>query len=96
MSCLRGRTVPALERSLKVLEILANSRGGQTLSDMVRALDIPKSSTHRLLLTLELQGYLSRNGQTGRYSFGLKLFNISNRGLSRTRLGNKHGLRCFH
>src|ERR1039457_3190464 len=52
---------PALERSLRVLETLASSRSGLTLSELAKVLELPKSSTHRLLYTLTSQGYLVRD-----------------------------------
>jgi DNA-binding IclR family transcriptional regulator len=71
---------------MAILEVLANSRAGQTLSELSRLLGLPKSSTHRLLITLEAGGYLYRNAETGRYYFSLKLFTIANMALGRTSL----------
>ncbi|HEY2931869.1 MAG TPA: IclR family transcriptional regulator [Acidobacteriota bacterium] len=78
MSNLKTPSVPALERGLSVLELLAKSKTGLTLSVLTRKLQLPKSSTHCLLLTLERCGYLQRNDKTGRYLFGLKIFSLAN------------------
>lgn len=51
-------SVPAVERALAILELIAQSRSGLTLSEIVRGLKFPKSSAHCLLLTLERQGYM--------------------------------------
>lgn len=75
-------SVPALERGLAVLELLANSRAGLTLAEIARTLDLPKSSVHCLLVTLERRRYLYSNDRTKRYVFGSKLFAIGNRSLS--------------
>lgn len=61
-----------------VLESLAVSRNGLSLSELTRNLGLPRSSTHCLLVTLERLGYLLRNEQTGRYMFGMKLFSLAN------------------
>jgi len=82
----KTKAAPSVERALTILEVLASSRVGQTLSQLSRLLELPKSSTHRLLVTLEMGGYLYRNEETGRYYFSLKLFNIANMALGRTSL----------
>jgi len=41
--------VPSVDRALDLLELLAVSDRGLTLSDVSRALHIPKSSAHYLL-----------------------------------------------
>lgn len=74
--------VPALERGLKILEVVANSMHGWTLSEISRLVELPKSSTHCLLSTLELLGYLQRNARTNRYMFGLKSLKVANEGLA--------------
>jgi DNA-binding IclR family transcriptional regulator len=86
MSDLVTKSVPALERALMILEVLAKSKDGLTLSQITRKLGIPKSSAHSLLLTLERRGYLHRNVQTGRYMFGFKLFSLANMALKNIEL----------
>ncbi|MGO4514226.1 IclR family transcriptional regulator [Terriglobus sp. 2YAB30_2] len=78
----RTPSVPSVERALHLLEILAHSKNGLTLSQMVEMSGHPKSSLHCLLLTLERLGYLTRSPQTGRYLFGLKLFGLANASLA--------------
>jgi len=78
----KTKPVPALERGLTILEMLANSRTGLTLAEVTRHLALPRSSAHYLLSTLERNGYIQRNKQTSRYVFGLKLFCLANMALS--------------
>jgi DNA-binding IclR family transcriptional regulator len=52
------------------------------LPQLARQLDLPKSSTHCLLLTLERRGYLHKNETTNRYKLGWKLFRLSNGALA--------------
>ena len=63
---LKTRSVPALERGLAVLELVAKSNGGLTLRELSQALPLPRSSTHCLLVALQRHGYLMRNARTGR------------------------------
>lgn len=75
-------TAPALERGLAVLEAIARSRGGLTLSQLTRYLDLPKSSAFCLLRTLEQCGYLFRDGETGKYSVSLRVCNLASLALN--------------
>lgn len=74
-------SVPSVERTLRILEILAISQRGMSLSEISRNLALPKSSTCLLLATLEKNGYLQKNVQTGRYHFGLQLISLSRNAL---------------
>lgn len=82
MNASRTPSVPAVDRALVIMESLAHSKNGLSLSQLVKSSNLPKSSIHCLLLTLERRGYLHRSVQTGRYMFGLKLFGLANTSLS--------------
>jgi DNA-binding IclR family transcriptional regulator len=69
--------VPSVGRAMKILELLAQSQRGLTLSDISRRLGFPKSSTHVLIKTLEATGYLKNSKLTGKFCFGLKLVSLS-------------------
>ncbi len=70
--------VPAVERALKLLELSATSDGGLTLSEVGKALGIPKSSAHRLVYTLLAHGYLQRIGSARRYILGMCARDLAN------------------
>jgi DNA-binding IclR family transcriptional regulator len=86
MRTLNTSSVPALDRALTVLELLAKSNKGLGLGELSRSLGVPRSSTHCLLVTLERRGYLERNVQTHRYLFGVKLLSLANMALSGIKL----------
>jgi DNA-binding IclR family transcriptional regulator len=69
--------VPALDRALTVLECLAQSRKGYSVSELSRRLTLPKSSVHLILRTFERRGYLQKHTTSGRYRFGLRLIGLS-------------------
>jgi DNA-binding IclR family transcriptional regulator len=77
---------PAIDRALTVLELLAVSRRGLNVSEISRRLELPKSSTHRILLTLERRNCVQRDARTGRYHYGLKLVNLSRSALANLEL----------
>ena len=74
-------SVPSVTRALNILELLAQSQRGLTLSDISRRLGVPKSSTHVLIRTLETTGYLRGSKANGKFCFGLKLISLSNMAL---------------
>ncbi|WP_260706756.1 IclR family transcriptional regulator [Edaphobacter flagellatus] len=82
MATSKTPSVPSVERALALLELLARSKNGLSLSQLVEASNMPKSSLHCLLLTLERTRYLHRSPTTGRYVFSAKLFGLANASLS--------------
>ncbi len=68
--------LPAVDRAMNLLELLAVSRNGLTLSELSRKLDIPKSTAHYLIYTLSTRGYVQRT-TNGRHSLGLRLTGIA-------------------
>ncbi len=81
MSDGKSHLVPAIERALSVLEFLAESKSGFSASEISRRLGLPKSSTYLIVDTLERQGFLQKNLQTGKYCLGLKLISLSRHAL---------------
>ena len=57
-------SVPALDRSLDILELLNSTSGGLTLSELSKRLDVPKNAVFRITQTLLARGYLSRDTET--------------------------------
>lgn len=77
-SHLKTGSVPALEKGMGLLEMLAESKRGLTLSELVRKTKLAKSTIHCLVLTLERQGYLRECPRTRRFLFSSKLFHLAN------------------
>jgi len=63
--------VPSVDRALDLLELLAVSDRGLTLSDVSRSLHIPKSSVHYLLQDLAWRGYVERAPGGKTFSLGI-------------------------
>jgi DNA-binding IclR family transcriptional regulator len=72
----------AVERALAMLEAVAQVPEGLSNAEISRNLQIPKSSASYILRTLETQGYLTRNPESGRYRVGLKILSLSRGALS--------------
>jgi IclR family acetate operon transcriptional repressor len=72
----------AVERTLLILEAVAQREGGMSNADLSRKLDIPKSSASYILRTLEQHGYLRRDKENSKYRLGLKVLTLSRGALS--------------
>jgi IclR family acetate operon transcriptional repressor len=68
--------VQSLTRGLSILECLARSEGGLTLTDIAQRVQLPPSTTHRLLATLERTGYVYQMGDLGHWYVGLAAFTV--------------------
>jgi DNA-binding IclR family transcriptional regulator len=67
----------AVERALTMLEVVSQASEGLSNAEISRKLNIPKSSASYILRTLETQGYLARDHESGRYRVGLKILSLS-------------------
>jgi DNA-binding IclR family transcriptional regulator len=66
----------AVERALSILEYLDSSRRGLNISEISRKLEIPKSSAHVIIMTLQRLGYVERKADSLNYHLGLKAYGL--------------------
>ncbi len=64
-------------RVLEILEKLANSENGYSLTELTKILEIPKSSLYPIIQTLNSEGYLSLNEQTLKFTLGARVLALS-------------------
>ncbi len=69
--------VPAVEKALAILEVLAKSSDGLGISELHAALNIPKATVFMILVTLEQHRIIHKVG-AGRYAIGVRLFELGN------------------
>jgi DNA-binding transcriptional ArsR family regulator len=67
----------ALDRGLRVLELLADSPG-LTVTELAERLDVARSVVYRLLATLEEHGFV-RRGRDGKVRIGLGVLQLARR-----------------
>jgi IclR family transcriptional regulator, KDG regulon repressor len=79
-------TVPAVQRAVQVLEILAGSHTGISLAELSRQTQIPKSSLFRILLTLEHHSIVQQDHGRNQFMLGMKLIDWGNRALEKVDL----------
>ncbi|QJU54480.1 helix-turn-helix domain-containing protein [Herbiconiux sp. KACC 21604] len=71
--------VPALEKALDIIEVLAGRESGLSQLEIAQAVERSPSQIFRVLTTLERRGYLARDRQTGLYSLSMRLFDLVHR-----------------
>ncbi len=74
--------VEALSRGLAILELFTREVPKLSLSDIVAALEINKSTAYRFLTTLETMGYLERDPSSRRYTPSLKVLQLGFRAIN--------------
>jgi IclR family pca regulon transcriptional regulator len=68
--------IEALVRGLDVLKLFTQERPRWSLSEIVDALDISKSTAFRVLATLESSGYLERDSHSRQYRPGVNVLEL--------------------
>ena len=68
--------VKSLARGLGILETVANSPQGLSLTEVASAMDLGKTTVYGFLFTLEQLGYVARDPDTKAYSPGLKVLDL--------------------
>ncbi|WP_037367718.1 IclR family transcriptional regulator [Amycolatopsis orientalis] len=63
-------------KALRVLSLLGGYPEGVPLSELARAAGYPVSTTHRLLSSLQSEGFARNDPVSKRYSLGLRLFEL--------------------
>lgn len=66
----RGVVSPSIGMALRVLDALAESRSDLSATEINAALNLPKSTLHRILNSLEVENAVRRHPVTRRYSVG--------------------------
>lgn len=65
-----GGQVQSLTRGLTLLELIANSHGSVALTELAQQAGLPNSTTHRLLTTMQQQGFVRQEGDLGYWTMG--------------------------
>lgn len=68
--------VPALSRGLALLEAFSAERPSLTLSELSKAVGLSRSSTYRLVYTLEDMGFLLRDKGNKAYRLGTRILGL--------------------
>ena len=74
--------VQVIDRALSVLEVLADEGQPLSLVKLSKSLDLPKSTTMRLLMVLEGHRFVEKSAESGLYRLGLKLFELGSKAVA--------------
>lgn len=72
----RKYIVPAVERAVIILQLLAQEPDGLTISQLTQRLAIPKSTIFTILNTLKQYRWVERVEETGQFRLGVELFTL--------------------
>jgi DNA-binding IclR family transcriptional regulator len=70
----KASSVTTVDRLVRVLDSFSPERSAYTLSELSARLDLPKSTLHRFLVSLETHGILRRNPDDKLWRLGYRLF----------------------
>lgn len=73
-----GGSARAAERTLDILLAFLREGRGLGISELSRAVGLPKATVHRLVTVLVTRGFLERDPATAQYRIGLTLFRLGN------------------
>lgn len=73
----------SITKMFALIEVLSRSEQPRGVSELARELSFTKTNVHRLLRTLEANGFARRTGELGRYELTLKLWELSSRVVAR-------------
>lgn len=71
-----GGGIRTLERALAILELLGSADSGRTLSAVAEGIDLPLSTTRRMLKALMAHGYVEQDLRTRWYELGVKVLEL--------------------
>jgi IclR family transcriptional regulator, KDG regulon repressor len=75
-----------VDKAFEVCEALSHEPAGMSLSELARALKLPRPTVHRLLAVLRRRGYVRQDEETQKYSLGMRLVDLCFRLLGRSEL----------
>jgi DNA-binding IclR family transcriptional regulator len=72
----KSYSVPAIQRTLDIIESMASNGHEMTITEANRKFRIPKSSVYAILQTLKSRGYVEKD-ESDRYFLTLKIFSLA-------------------
>jgi DNA-binding IclR family transcriptional regulator len=74
--------VQVLDRALGILDVVGAGGRDHSLAELCAALQLHKSTVHRLMMVLERHRLVDKNPDTGRYRLGFKLFELGSKAIA--------------
>lgn len=70
-------SVQSIARAFSIMEAISENKNSISITDLSKAVDLHKSTVHRILSTLIQQGYVKQNTKNNYYELSLKLLELS-------------------
>jgi DNA-binding IclR family transcriptional regulator len=70
------QTSQTLLRGLKILELTASGKSDLPIRELAKEANLPRSIVHRLIFTLQSEGYIQKNTANPGYHLGSKLWSL--------------------
>ena len=71
--------VPALEKSIDIIELLSSTPAGLSMTEMAQQLGRSVSEIYRIVVVLERRGIVVKDANLDKYSLSLRLFELAHR-----------------
>lgn len=71
-----GTEMRSLERALAVLTVFSFTKTEMSLKEITEKLNLPKSTVHRILATLQKNNFIEKNEETDTYQLGYKVMEL--------------------
>src|SRR5688572_31898025 len=75
-----GYSAPALEKGIDILELLADTESGLTVSEISERLKRRMSELFRIIIVLERRQWLQKDPESARYSVTYHVLKLAHRG----------------
>lgn len=82
-----GEAVQSIQRAFTLLEVLGNADEHLSFTEIARLSNLPLATTHRLLNTLTLLGYVEKNPETTKYTLGVRILQLRGAVIEQLNLG---------
>ncbi len=67
----------SVERTISLMEQLSKFKDGIGINELSNRLDLPLSTTHRILTALKEKGYVNQDSYSKRYSLGIEVLTLA-------------------
>lgn len=83
----RGYEAGSLQKAISIVEAFNLHKPSLNLSEICKETGLNKSTTFRLLRTLQQNGWINKDEASGRYTIGIKMFKLGSVALEQKHLG---------
>lgn len=86
LSITRNAMIKSIDKALKIIDILGDSEGPSSVSEIARIIKADKSSVYRILQTLRQRGFVEQIEDSKEYALGVKILTLGSKLLSKMKL----------